>query len=219
MHQLQQNLPYVLVQMADICIDDVVDAVDRETGEFVSSRVYMVPHRVESGLFEFLSMKTASGHTLTLTADHLLFTAPGLHSSFSSRKALRADAVRLGDYVWVMEPDQTTLAITTVLSISSVWETGLMAPFTETGTLIVNGVVTSTYGGYGMSDSQMHALCKSLLHRLLCIAPYLVKLLQPSHQGSPILLALGNYISQSTNKFGPGLVLHLFKGLADMVSV
>ena len=97
--------------------------------------VYGFAHMDREGRAEFLTIKTKDHdkRPLEVTPDHLVSV---------NGKYLPAKSIRIGD-VLQTEGEGNTPAIVT--KIKSGWKTGLYAPLTSSGTLLVNGVKASNY--------------------------------------------------------------------------
>jgi len=129
------------VLMNDLQLGDEVLTHD---GTF--QKVYSFAHRHESLRTEYLQIFTTvspSEKPLQITANHLVFTADG--------KAVSASEIRVGDELKAI----TTTAnnnillhvpeVTTVISIGYTYQNGLYAPFTMSGTIVVDQIVASSY--------------------------------------------------------------------------
>lgn len=124
------------LRMADLKIGHVVRIAPSRSSSLVSSRVhlspiYMFSHRMPSATYRFISLTTASARNIMLTAGHYLFVNHGVSA---------ASAVRVGDTL--LGDDG---AGDRVVSVKSVVRTGLFNPHTSQGTLVVNGIVTTTF--------------------------------------------------------------------------
>jgi hypothetical protein len=119
------------------------------------SRVYSFHHIDPDVEVEFLQLYTDQMQLpIEITADHMIFTATG--------KAVRASQVQVGDVLTDQHP---------VTKIESVKRRGLYAPVTESGDIVVNGVVASCY--VALLDTTLinqhalaHATCA--IKRLAC---------------------------------------------------
>ena len=95
-------------------------------------------HREPKELQEFLSITTTENNNLKITEDHLLFV-----EKKGQAIAIPAREVKIGDTVFVKQNDDMKTGL--VQDISSVFEKGVYAPVTLSGTLLVNDVHTSCY--------------------------------------------------------------------------
>lgn len=117
------------------------------TGEKVQiaakGSIYLEPvitfiHREQDKLQEFLSITTTKNNNLKITGDHLLFVEKNGLS-----RAIPARDVKIGDTVYVKQNGLMKTA--TVQDISTVYEKGVYAPVTRSGTILINDVHTSCY--------------------------------------------------------------------------
>jgi len=98
-----------------------------ESGDF--EPVIAFAHRAPTVAAEFLQFKTVAGD-LEMTADHLVFVA-------GKSSPVRADSIQVGD---ALRGEGAT-----VDSIKNVQRTGLYAPMTPSGTVVVDGIAASSY--------------------------------------------------------------------------
>lgn len=88
---------------------------------------------------DFLQFELLSGRTLTLTPSHLIFQIANDNSS----RTMYAAKLSVGDRVLVR--DSNKLIEDTIIKVRRVLETGVFAPLTMTGTVVVDDVVASCY--------------------------------------------------------------------------
>ena len=105
--------------------------------------IYLQPvisfiHREEEKLQEFLSITTTNNSNLKITEDHLLFVEKN-----GLPQAIPARGVKIGDTVYVKQNE--LIGTGTVKEISIVYEKGVYAPVTSSGTILINDVHTSCY--------------------------------------------------------------------------
>jgi len=98
------------------------------------STVYGFGHGIESTFNLFVRLETMSGHSIELTAFHQVFV--GTTTATSTKYAKN---VQVGDSLILKDNMEDNM----VTSVSMVHKNGLYAPFTEDGTLFVNGVLAS----------------------------------------------------------------------------
>ena len=122
-----------MIRMDELAVGDVVRS--DAAGGF--STVYTFAHRKgdTARAVGYRRILLESGHALELTAEHMVFVG---------KQARMAANVRLGDELNVVNcaGTQRVTQITTVYKIG-----GTFAPFTRSGSIVVNGVVASTYSG------------------------------------------------------------------------
>ena len=95
-------------------------------------------HRQPEVLREFLNITTVKSRALKMTEDHLLFV-----EKMGQVIAIPSRDVKIGDTIYVREND--VMATDIVQGISQVYEKGVYAPVTLSGTILVNDVHTSCY--------------------------------------------------------------------------
>lgn len=136
-------------QMSDLTIGDIVQVAhlspssssssshhtDNNNTEFSFSPIIGFSHRLDDVLYgDFVTITSSDGSSLTLTSGHFTY-APSL-------KAARD--VRVGDAL-PHGPNGGEGRRTVVKVVHGVTDRGLYNPHTETGTIVVNGLVTSCY--------------------------------------------------------------------------
>lgn len=106
--------------------------------------VWLILHNVHDKDASFIQIRTESGRVLELSPKHLLpvrkckETAVDAHYRF-------ADRVKVGDCLIQVN---SGLELDRVASIETVTLTGYYSPLTSTGTIIVNGLVSSCYSSF-----------------------------------------------------------------------
>ena len=103
------------------------DKVKTSSDPDVFEAVYSFGHRDANSFGEFLQITTSSG-TLELSKDHMIFVVGG--------RSLPASWIKVGDKL-----DNGAI----VEKISIVVREGIFAPFTPSGTILVNGIKASTF--------------------------------------------------------------------------
>jgi hypothetical protein len=113
------------VSMKDISLGDKV-LTDNNKYE----AIYSFGHRNEAATMEFVKLVTA-GKSLELSKDHLVY---------ANGQAVPASIVKVGDELQLADG-----SLSAVLAIKIAIKTGVFAPFTASGTIIVNGIKASTF--------------------------------------------------------------------------
>ena len=137
-------------------------------GEVSSQPVITFIHRQSDVMQKFLKITTSKKKkVLKITEDHLLFVEKeGQPSAIPTRD------VSIGDTVYV-RGDQGAVETDVVQSISSVYEKGVYAPVTLSGTILVNDVHTSCYFdvlSHGWSHRAM-GIVRAVYH----VSPWMVQ--------------------------------------------
>lgn len=122
MHSLKTGEKVQVAAKGSICLEPVITFI----------------HREQDKLQEFLSITTTKNNNLKITEDHLLFVEKNGLS-----QAIPARDVKIGDTVYVKHNGLMKTA--TVQDISTVYEKGVYAPVTRSGTILINDVHTSCY--------------------------------------------------------------------------
>ena len=122
--------------MSSMLIDDEVQVIDNNEIRFEPVITFI--HRQPEVMQEFLQIITEKSNILKITEDYLLFV-----EKTGKATAIPARDVKVGDTLYVrggcrVEKDA-------VLNISKVYEKGVYAPVTPSGTILVNDVHTSCY--------------------------------------------------------------------------
>ena len=118
-----------LVAMKDLQMGDFV-LTDAASQKY--EPVYSFGHYDKNWQADFVQLETAQ-NSLGLTANHLVYLQ-------GQRSPIRADQVQLGDSIQTSTP-----ASTPVTKISTVQNQGLFMPLTQSGKIMVNGILASSY--------------------------------------------------------------------------
>jgi hypothetical protein len=102
-------------------------------------RVYSFGHRHESVETEYLQLYSSSSAPLEITKEHMIIIEDG--------RALPASTVQIGDKLKAVNG-----AVVEVNAIKTVPRKGAYAPFTTSGTIVVNDVVASTFVAFQAAD-------------------------------------------------------------------
>ncbi|CAC5409091.1 DHH [Mytilus coruscus] len=125
-------------RIKDLRVGDKVLILDSK-GNLVEDEVIAWLHRLRTGQFIFLKIIHNFGEII-LTPDHILFVG-------EDRNPQHASTVRPGDKLSFLKTshDSKTVSMATVLSIQTVNGTGVYAPLTYNGRLLVDNVDVSCY--------------------------------------------------------------------------
>lgn len=116
-----------LQKMSDLALGDVVKVAPNRF-----EPIYSFGHKNTDMIGQFLVLYTQGNHKLELSADHMV--------SVEGRRSIPASMIRKGDKLLTASGE-----FTTVKNIGSVRRKGVYAPFTESGTIVVNDIVASNY--------------------------------------------------------------------------
>ena len=159
-------------KMSDLKVGDSVLTVDTN-GDYKFSPVILFLDRAPEDRRQFYVIQTDSGHSLTLTPSHLIYTkyqseheedlntkesrlrtniidSDSINNDIESFQAGYASNVREGDFVLVFD-SKYGLKPSRVLKIETIVQTGVYAPLTSQGNLVVDDVLVSCYA---LIDSQ-----------------------------------------------------------------
>lgn len=114
------------VRMDTLSVGDMV-----KVGPTEFSRVFMFTHKMSDVTQKFVSLSTASGAELSLTAGHFIYANGAL---------VAAKNVQIGDVLTLGNGDSTS-----VISVASTMDAGLYNPQTVNGNVIVDSIISSTY--------------------------------------------------------------------------
>lgn len=117
--------------MADVAIGDLVRTADN-----AFEPVYAFGHFNTKKVADFVQIYTKGNKKpLEMTYNHLIFVADKTHP-------VTAGSLKVGNFVHVDSSD-TPVAVSKIKSV--VRKTGVFAPLTPSGTILVDGVLASTY--------------------------------------------------------------------------
>lgn len=133
--------------MSQVTVGDRIQSVD-DQGNLVYSEVLMFLDREPEEKTRFVSLKTEDGASLTLTASHLVYAGAPDCWDLQCMSPVYAGNVEKGQNLMVREK---SLVASPVLSVTSSHQTGVFAPLTRAGNLVVDGVLASCYA---VIDSQ-----------------------------------------------------------------
>ena len=137
-------------RLTDLNIGDEVLSVNSATGELEFSPVILFLDRDPRETRQFYTLKTEKGHSLTLTPSHLIYSHFAENADIAEFEAVYAKDVQEGDFVLV-STSKGDLERARVTQVDLRVLTGVYAPLTSAGNLVVDNVVASCYA---VVDSQ-----------------------------------------------------------------
>ncbi|XP_039259434.2 desert hedgehog protein A-like [Styela clava] len=156
-------------KMSELEVGDRVLATDRSTGSMIPSDIILMMHKSEDDIADFLTISVTSSllesrthRQITLTQNHLIF----VHSSNPYKRArwrpraVYASEVKEGDVVYMkslLRGNITEATLANVTRVKKVKRSGVYAPLTDAGTVVVDGVVASCYAVFD-NEPISHAL-------------------------------------------------------------
>lgn len=125
--------------MRDLHVGDMV--LTSEYGKMAYTRVASWLHRLPETKAAFIKINTERGQEVSMTPQHFIYKADCVTEKMD---LVYAEDISVGDCLMV-KGDQQRLVMTTVTARSTFYETGVYAPMTETGDLIVDDVYASCH--------------------------------------------------------------------------
>jgi hypothetical protein len=145
------------LKLSQLKVGDSVLSVNSATGELEFSPIILFLDRDPKETRQFLTIQTETGHSLTLTPTHLIYTSTGDDCQGAKAgepaeimEAVYAKDVQEGDFVLVHDSLGSIKAVR-VTHIEARVYSGVFAPLTSAGNLVVDNVVASCYA---VIDSQ-----------------------------------------------------------------
>jgi hypothetical protein len=136
----------ISTSMKDLQVGDKVQTIDTSTNQIIYTDVIAFLHKENTeGLYHVV--KTEDGKQVVLSARHLIYSAKTNRSEAIS--VVFAEDIIPGDFVRVSGQGN---AFKRVSSVSSLMDSGVYAPMTRHGTLLVNGVLVSCYAHWWSHD-------------------------------------------------------------------
>ena len=133
--------------MSQVRLGDRIQSVDGQ-GNLVYSEVLMFLDREPEERSRFVRLKTEDGTELSLTSSHLVYAGAPDCRALDCMSPVYAGNVEAGQSLMTRT---SRLVASTVISVTSIHHTGVFAPLTRAGNLVVDGVVASCYA---VIDSQ-----------------------------------------------------------------
>ena len=133
--------------MSQVRLGDKLQSVDGQ-GNLVYSEVLMFLDREPEERSRFVTLRTEEGTELTLTSSHLVYAGAPDCGSLQCMRPVYAGNVELGHTLMTRED---RMMARTVVSVTSSHHTGVFAPLTRAGNVVVDGVLASCYA---VIDSQ-----------------------------------------------------------------
>ena len=134
--------------MSQVMVGDKVQSVDN-TGNVVYSEVLMFMDREPEERMRFITITGEDGREVTLTPSHLIYTGSPDCGQLECMEATYAGNVQTGHSIMVTR-DSITVSMR-VAKISVTKHTGVFAPLTRSGNIVVDSVLASCYA---VIDSQ-----------------------------------------------------------------
>merc|ERR1712217_390215 len=107
------------------------------------SKVFAFMDHANDFEIEYLRLRTDVGSELALTAGHMVY-------AHIEKQPVLAGSLVEGDILWLVEKVGSAILATTPVHVVQIqWsrESGMHAPLTAEGSVVVNGVLASSYAG------------------------------------------------------------------------
>ena len=185
------------IAIREVTIGDMVQAVDRRTGQVKWSEVWFNAHEDPHAQVDFfIKLSMEGGAQLTLTDGHYVHVIKADASAnafnhsdaFSAAKIIMAEAVEVNDIAWVVGQTGDILPHR-VRSVEYVNGTGLWAPLTRDGTIVVDSVVASTYARWFAEEwslLRVFGIQAASLYDAMMVLPQLLHSLKGAERFSQI---------------------------------
>ena len=138
-----------VVNMSQVNIGDKIQSMDSQ-GNIVFSEVLMFMDREPEETMRFISLTGDDGSVITLTPSHLVYSGAPDCQSLECMVPTYAGNVERG-HTLVVTRDNVISGVVTVASVSVTKHTGVYAPLTRAGNVVVDNVLASCYA---VVDSQ-----------------------------------------------------------------
>lgn len=167
-----------------------------------------IPHKGTHAHNFFYSWQVTDSHnrTLRISHGHLMYAGPRPSTRPSDFSARPAFMVHTGDYVWSRLPSDSGDVIAAgfgparVVSVTRVPAAGMVAPFTLDGTLVVDGVLASSYATYGIVSAETAHAMLAPVRWMWHACPAALRALHTDEGDSPALLAAGLGVLNAVEK-------------------
>ncbi|VDO20582.1 unnamed protein product [Haemonchus placei] len=146
---MEVETPYGMKAIKDLKVGDMVLSIDEFMITF--SPVIMFLHKLEEEHAEFLHIHTEQGDSLKLTENHLLYITNC--GSSDPLHLTAAKEARPGQCLQITT-ENFDLISRRITSISKVIETGIYAPLTSTGDIVVNRYLVSCHSNLALKTLQ-----------------------------------------------------------------
>ncbi|RZC40304.1 Hint and/or PT-HINT domain containing protein [Asbolus verrucosus] len=126
-------------KLSEVQVGERILAEDPSTKEMVFSEVLLFLHYDPYQKREFLQITLSKGQVLTVTPNHLVVSG-----KLTDSRTVYAKKLKIGDTLRVSDSNNR-LKEDEIVQVKPVLRTGVFAPLTTVGTLVVNDVLASCY--------------------------------------------------------------------------
>ncbi|KAJ8931945.1 hypothetical protein NQ314_015097 [Rhamnusium bicolor] len=126
-------------KLSELQIGEKILSQDPTTQQLIFSEVILFLDYNPIERREFFKFFLLSGRTFIVTANHLV-----LSGTFKKYRTVYAKKINIGDNLLVSDSNNTIVE-DSVVQIKPIIKTGVYAPLTKVGTLVVNDIIASCY--------------------------------------------------------------------------
>lgn len=137
----------VSITMRQLNIGDRVGTLGTD-GETMFSEVIAFLHKEIKTVAHFYNLETSRGNVVRLSSQHLIFRKKNTTSPIS---AVFASEINIGDLLYTSNGNISSFQAVSQITMTT--ETGVYAPLTRKGTLLVDGALVSCYAHWPSHDT------------------------------------------------------------------
>lgn len=124
-------------------------------------------------MFHFKRIITASNYTVTMIPNHYMLVADPEHpGQWAHRRAVEARYISALDGVWILSAEGKDVISTRILKVTDVYEEGIFAPLTLTGTIVSDDVVASVSAACSVRNGTCMSSVPGVVSYGLCFLSY-----------------------------------------------
>ena len=166
-----ETLDRGVIKISEIRQGDYLKTYDLNSKKWIFSKFVTYLHKNENSVGKFLSIKTSQNKTLTISPLHFIarldpkyLTRPNIEDFI---EYVFAKHLKINDYLITENTGQSSFSLDKVIQIETVFDTGVYAPLTESGTLVVNSIFASCY-----ANTLWHNLGHFFFYPIIQISKY-----------------------------------------------
>jgi hypothetical protein len=166
-----ETLDRGVVKISDLRQGDYLKTYDLNAKKWIFSKFVTYLHKNEKTVGKFLSIQTSGNKTLTLSPLHFIARINPKHSSKPNIEDfieyVFARNLKINDYLITQNSGQNGLSLDLIVKIETIFDIGVYAPLTESGTLAVNSIFASCY-----ANTLWHNLAHLFFYPIIQISKY-----------------------------------------------
>ena len=132
------------IPMSELSTGDSVLSL-KSDGTLGYSEVLTFLDRSENRVGKFYNIHTSDQRQITLTDKHMIYVSQTNSSAISNYKPIFAEKVQLNNFV-LLSDNNINIRISQIVQITTHTTSGVYAPLTFEGTIVVDDIVASCYG-------------------------------------------------------------------------